>query len=71
MSKKGYKDIKEDVIEKRTGKSFGDWRKILDKFNVKKNGHKSAARYLMKIYGINHWWSQVLVIRYKYEKKIK
>jgi glucan phosphorylase len=36
MPKKGYKDIKEDVILKRTSKTFNEWKKILDKFNVKK-----------------------------------
>jgi len=71
MPKKGYKDIKEDVIIKRTKRSFNDWRKILDKFNVKKNGHKAASKHLTDVYNVNPWWSQVLVIRYKYENKIK
>lgn len=70
MPKKGYKDIKEEVITKRTGKSFSEWKKILDNFNVKKNGRRSAAQYLMAN-GVNPWWSQVIVIRYEYEKKFK
>lgn len=69
--KKGYKDIKEEVIVKRTKRSFKDWKKILDGFDVKKNGHKSAVIYLTEKYGINSWWAQVLVIRYEYEKKLK
>ena len=71
MPKKGYKDIKEEVIVKRTKRSFEDWRKILDKFDVKKNGHKASVNYLVNTYKVNSWWSQVLIIRYKYEKKIK
>lgn len=71
MPKKGYKDIKEDVIIKRTKRSFKDWRKILDKFDVKKNGGKAAVKHLAGKHGVNSWWAQVLVIRYKYEKKIK
>ena len=70
MPKKGYKDIKEEVIIKRTGRNFNDWRKILDKFNVKKNGHKAAANFLISMYKVNPWWSQVIVIRYEYEKNI-
>ncbi|MDP3882877.1 MAG: hypothetical protein Q8Q48_02370 [Candidatus Staskawiczbacteria bacterium] len=70
MPKKGYKDIKEEVIIKRTRKHFNEWRKILDKFNVKKNGHKASARHLTTKYKVNPWWAQVLVIRYKYERKI-
>ena len=71
MPKKGYKDIKEEVIVKRTKRNFKDWQKILDKFNVKKNGHKAASDYLIKTYKVNAWWSHVLIIRYEYEKKRK
>jgi len=71
MPKKGYKDIKEEVIIKRTRRSFKDWRKVLDKFDVKKNGHKAAVEHLIKDHKINSWWAQVIVIRYKYENKIK
>ena len=71
FKKKGYKDIKEEVILKRTHKIYGDWKKILDKFNVEKNGQKAAAEYLKNKYNVNPWWAQVLVIRYEYERKIK
>ena len=71
MPKKGYKDIKEEVIVKRTRKSFNDWRKILDKFDVKENGHKAAAAHLMNAYKVNAWWAQVLVIRYEHEKRLR
>ena len=70
MPEKGYKDIKEEVIVKRTGKDFKEWKRILDKFDVKKNGHKAAAEFLKNIYKVNPWWAQVLVIRYEFEKKI-
>lgn len=68
MPKKGYKDIKEEVIIKRTHKKFSEWKKVLDKFNVKKNGHKAAVDFLINRYGVNSWWAHVLVIRYEYEK---
>ena len=71
MPKKGYKDIKEEVIVKRTKRSFKDWRKILDKFDVKTNGHNASAKHLKNVYKVNAWWAQVLVIRYEYENKIK
>lgn len=71
MPKKGYKDIKEEVIIKRTRRSFSDWWKILDKFNVKKNGHKAAANFLVNTHKVDAWWAQVLVIRYEYEKKFR
>jgi len=71
MPKKGYKDIKKEVIIKRTKKDFNEWWRILDKFNVKKNGHKEAVKHLAIKYKINPWWAQVIVIRYEYEKKFR
>ena len=70
MPKKGYKDIKDEVIVKRTKRSFGDWRKILDKFDLKKNGHKASVQFLIDKYQVNSWWAQVIVIRYEYENKL-
>ena len=71
MPKKGYKDIKQEVLIKRTGKDYREWKKVLDKFNVKENGHKSSAEYLKNIYRVNPWWAQVIVIMYEYEKKLR
>ena len=71
MPKKGYKDIKEEVIMKRTGKKYAEWHRILDKFGVRENGHAAAARYLMRAYRVNPWWSQVLVVRYEHEEKLR
>lgn len=70
MPKKGYQDIKEEVFVKRTGKNFEDWQKILDRFDVKKNGRSAAVRFLKKVYKVNAWWSHVVVIRYEFEKNI-
>jgi hypothetical protein len=69
MPKKGYKDIKEEVIKKRTQRTFEDWRRILRGFNVKKNGRKKAVKHLVSKYKVNSWWAQVLVIRYEFENK--
>lgn len=66
--KKGYQDIKHEVVVKRTGKSFDEWQKILDKFNVKKNGHNNAVKFLIAKFKINTWWAHVIVIRYEYKK---
>ncbi len=71
MPKKGYQDIKKEVLIKRTGKDFSQWKKILDKFDVKKNGRKTSAEFLRNVYKVNAWWSQVIVVMYEYEKKIK
>ncbi len=70
MSKEGYKDIKEEVIIKRTGRNFESWEKILDKFYKTKKDRKEAVKYLVKDYRVNAWWAQMLVTRYEFEKNI-
>ena len=68
---KGYKTIKEEVIINKTGKSFKYWIKILDKFNVKKNGHTLTAKFLREKYKLGPWWSQVITVKYEYEKNLR
>lgn len=58
--KKGYADIGEEVIKNRTGKSFWEWRKILDEFNVKKaglpagrQGHTTSAKFLREVHRVS------------------
>ncbi len=63
--------IREDLVKARTGKSTKQWHAILDRFELKKNGHTLAARYLREIHKLPDWWAQVVVIRYEYEVGIK
>ena len=69
--KKGYKDIKDDKILGKTKKTFQEWSKILDKFNVKVNGHTASAKYLKENYNLSPWWSQVITIKYEYEGDLR
>lgn len=71
MIKKGYNDIKDQLAIRRTGKSFAEWQKILDRFNVQKNGHDASVQYLRKAHKANNWWSHVIVIRYEHDKKMR
>ena len=69
--KKGAQRISDDVVEDSTGKSTKTWNKILDKFNLKNKGHTLAAKHLLDKYKLSPWWSQVIVIRYEYERGLK
>lgn len=66
--KKGYRDLSEEKIKQKTGKSFKIWKKILDKFNVKDKGHTLTAKHLREKYGLNDWWAQVITVKYEFER---
>lgn len=69
--KKGYKNIKDAKVLEKTHKTFQEWKKILNKFNAKDNGHTASARYLKEKYGLSSWWSQVLTVKYEYERGLR
>ncbi len=46
--KKGYTDLNEEKVVRGTGKPTKYWDKVLDKFDVKRNGHTLTARYLIE-----------------------
>lgn len=66
-----FAKISDEAVRARTGKQWGEWFKILDRFNVKENGHKLAARYLFEKYKLGPWWSQAVAIRYEWERGLR
>lgn len=68
---KGFQKINDEIIKNRTGKSTKEWNKILDRFNVKVNWHRLAAKFLLNKYRLSPWWSQVVVIRYEYIRGLR
>ena len=70
-TKKGVQRIRDEIIKEKTSKTTKQWNKILDKFNVKKQDHTLAAKFLLEKYKLSLWWAQVVVIRYEYGKGIK
>lgn len=57
--------ISDAAITKATGHDSKHWFKVLDKFNVKKNGHKAAADHLHKRFSLSGWWCQMIIVEYE------
>lgn len=57
--------ISDPAVTKATGKGWDHWFKVLDRFDVKKNGHAAAARHLHGKHGAGDWWSQMVVVQYE------
>jgi len=68
---KGFMKIRDERVKEQTGKLTEEWRKILDRFSVKKFGHTAAAKHLRDKYHLSLWWAQVIVIRYEYVKNLR
>lgn len=66
-----FRKISNESVKVRTGKNWKQWLAILDKFNVKKNGHKLAAKHLYDRYKLGPWWSQAVAIRYEWERGLR
>lgn len=66
-----FRKISDDAVKAKTGRRWKQWFAVLDKFNVKKNGHKLAAKHLYDRYKIGPWWSQAVTIRYEWERGLR
>ncbi len=65
------KTINYKSFEEKTGKSWEEWFAILDKFDVKKNGHKAAAEFLYEKYSCPEWWCQTITVEYEKAKGLR
>ncbi len=63
--------IKPETFVEKTGKSREAWAMILDRFDVKKNGHTAAAKYLYNEHSVSYWWAQTLVVDYEQERGLR
>lgn len=70
-SKTTFARISNDAVKVKTGKSWNQWFKILDRLDVKTNGHRHAAVSLNKTHKLNPWWSQAVTIRYEWERGLR
>jgi hypothetical protein len=66
-----FAKISDEAVKTKTGKRWSEWFKILDRFDVKENGHKLAAEHLSDKHKLEPWWSQAVTIRYEWERGLR
>jgi hypothetical protein len=66
-----FAKIGDDAVKAKTGKSWNQWFKILDSFDVQTNGHQLAAKRLSEKHKLGPWWSQAVAIRYEWERGLR
>ena len=67
----GFRNISDESVQAKTGKSSQEWYTILDKWGMKQKGHTLAAKHLQTQYRLSPWWAQCVTIRYEWERGLR
>lgn len=54
-----------DGVEDATGRTWDEWRTVLDGWGAGSMSHPQIARRLQDDEGIAHWWAQTLTVAYE------
>jgi hypothetical protein len=60
-----------DAVKAKTGKSWDEWCKILDKAGARMMDHQEIALLLQEKIGLTRWWSQMVAVGYENERGIR
>jgi hypothetical protein len=61
----------DEALVARSGRTWAEWFKILDKAGAKKWEHKEIALYLHEKQKVSGWWSQMIAVGYEHERGIR
>src|ERR1700691_6641327 len=65
------KRMSDAVVKERTGKTWPEWFKILDKAGAKKMRHQDITGYLIKEHKVGPWWTQMIAVPYEHERGLR
>ena len=63
--------ISDAAVEKRTGKNWAQWFKLLDAAGAKKFDHKSIAKMVHEKFDAGDWWSQMITVAYEQARGLR
>jgi uncharacterized protein YndB with AHSA1/START domain len=59
------------AVQAKTGKTWDEWFKILDKAGGKKMNHKEIVAYLSEKYNVGPWWLQMVTVTYEQARGLR
>lgn len=75
MAKQGSQDFKrqlgDDALFKKTGKTWAQWFAVLDKVKADKKPHAEIAEYLYRRFQVPGWWSQMITVGYEQARGLR
>lgn len=54
-----------EAIEKATGKSWGEWLKVLEDMQARELSHTEIAQKVSEQDGVTSWWAQTIAVAYE------
>jgi uncharacterized protein YndB with AHSA1/START domain len=63
--------ISDAAVKEKTGKTWGQWCKLLDKDGAKKMSHKDIALLVSDKHGVGPWWSQMVTVGYEQARGLR
>jgi len=57
--------IGDAAVSAKTGRTWVQWRQVLDKAGAKKMSHKEIARFVARTFEVGPWWSQMVTVGYE------
>jgi len=63
--------IGDGAVRAKTGKTWADWLRILDKAGARAWGHAEIARHLHTRRGLPGWWSQMVAVGYEQARGLR
>jgi uncharacterized protein YndB with AHSA1/START domain len=67
----GESSISEEAVQTRTGRSWSEWLRLLDRWGAAKKGHRATAIWLHESHGLSAWWSQTITVRHEQERGLR
>jgi hypothetical protein len=55
----------DEAVRAKTGKTWAQWFRLLDRAGAKDMGHAAIARLLAQEHGVAPWWSQNITVEYE------
>lgn len=57
--------MSDDAVQRGSGKTWAEWRAILDAWGATNKPHDEIARYLVEDHGVDGWWAQGVTVGYE------
>lgn len=59
------------AVQAKTGKTWSEWFKLLDKAGAKKMNHKEIVAYLKEHHNPGAWWQQMITVTYEQARGLR
>lgn len=65
------KRVSDEAVQKRTGKTWAEWFKLLNGEGAQKMIHRDIAALLYQKHKLSGWWAQMVTVEYERERGLR